>query len=65
LVGLTVDRRNLPLTESVAQGIDHGLHGDAQPAGHLAVDLDVHAKAIVLRFRSDVAQHLGLLQLLR
>jgi hypothetical protein len=64
LVGLTVDRRNLPLTESVAQGIDHGLHGNTQPAGHFAVDLNIHAKAVVLRFRGDVAQHLGLLQLL-
>jgi len=54
----------LPLTESVAQGIDHGLHGNAQAAGRFAVDLKIHAKAVILRFRGDVAQDLGLLQLL-
>ena len=39
LVGLPVDGRDLALAEGVAQGVDDGLHGDAEAAGGLAVDL--------------------------
>ena len=56
LVGLAVDGGNLALAEGIAQGIDHGLHGDAEAAGGLAIDLDIDLETVVLRFRGDVLQ---------
>ena len=56
LVGLAVDGRDLPLAEGVVERVGHALHGDAEPAGLLAVDLDVDAQAAFLRLGGDLAQ---------
>ena len=56
LVGLAVDGGNLPLAEGVVERVGHALHGDAEAAGLLAVDLHHDARAALLRLGGDVAQ---------
>ena len=56
LVGLAVDRRNLPLPEGVVERVVDDLHRDAEPAGLLAIDLDHRAQAAFLHLGGDVAQ---------
>ena len=40
LVGLCIDRRDLPLAESVVQRIVDVLRSDSEPAGRVAIDID-------------------------
>ena len=56
LVGLAVDRRNLPLAERVVERVVDRLHGDAEAAGLFAVDLHEQAQPAFLRLRGDFAQ---------
>ena len=56
LVGLAVDRRDLPLAEGVVERVGDALHRDAEPPGLLAVDVDLHAQAAFLRLGGDLAQ---------
>ena len=56
LVGLTVDGGNLPLAEGVVERVGDALHGDAEPSGLFAIDVDLHARAAFLRFGGDFAQ---------
>ena len=62
LVGLRIDRGNLPLAEGAVECVVDRLHRNAEPAGLLAIDLDLHAQAALLRLRGDVAQPRILLQ---
>ena len=63
LVGLRIDGRDLPLPETVVEGVVDRLHRDAEPAGDLAVDPHECAQAAVLGLRDDVAQHGGVAHL--
>ena len=65
LVGLRVDGRDLALAEGVVERIVDRLHGDAEPARRLAVDVDERAQAAFLGLVDDLAQHRGGAQLLR
>ena len=56
LVGLAVNGGNLPLAEGVVECVGDTLHGDAEAAGLLAVDIDVDARAALLRFGGDLAK---------
>ena len=57
LVGLPIDGGDLPLAEGVVQCVGDGLHGNAETAGHFAVDVHEHAQAALLRLGRDLAQH--------
>jgi hypothetical protein len=57
LVGLGVDRGDLPLAEGVVERIVDHLQRHAQTAGELAVDHDIHPQPVVLCLGNDVAQH--------
>ena len=57
LVGLGIDGRDLALAEGVVERVVDGLHGDAEAACGLPVDLDEGAQAAVLGLGDGVAQH--------
>ena len=59
LVGLSVDGRDLPLAESVVERVGDALHGNAEPAGLFAVDVNAHARAAFLRFLHLAAREAG------
>ncbi len=56
LIELGVDRRNLPLSESIVERIVHCLHGDAQASGSVAMDRQHRLLAADLLVTGDVAQ---------
>ncbi len=57
LVGLPIDRRDLPLAKGIIEGIVDRLHGDAEAAGQVAVDADHGTQATLLGVRGDVAEN--------
>ena len=65
LVGLRVDGRDLALAEGVVERVVDGLQRHAEPAGELAVDVDLQPQALVLRLGGDVAHDRRGLQPLR
>ena len=55
LVRLAIDRRDLPLAESVVERVGDALHRHAEAAGLFAVDIDQNARPAFLRFGGDFA----------
>ena len=56
LVVLGIDRADLPLAEGIVQHVVDRLHGDAEPAGLVAVHIDRHPQPAVALVGGDVAQ---------
>jgi len=56
LVGLPVDRGDLPLAERIVERVRDALHRDTEPAGLLTIDLDLHARPTFLSLRCNFAE---------
>ena len=56
LIGLRINRRDLPLAEGIVERVVDVLRRDAKPARCIAVNIDQQSDAVVLLIGGDVAQ---------
>ena len=56
LIGLRINRRDLPLAEGIVERVVDVLRSDAKPARRIAIDIDEQSEAVVLLIARDIAQ---------